>query len=564
MKKLILFIVSAMILLLASIETTATESESANRENPATVLCTPDLYELTKLWVNNYAGINNTTEINIQIVNPEELGVEIENKQNLTFISDAHIGTLKDKSVWKVVVGRDVVVAVINTNNPYLEKIRETGMTSSVLAEIFTEGKNPNWGFIDANGLGNPVNPYLSNENTVKESLAEFLATNQENITCIASESSKDLVSALQNDTYGIGFFKLTDIINPADGGILPGITLLPIDRNNSGAMEYFEDIYADLNDFTRGVWIGKYPKSLVGMLYAAGNGVLVNDEQAGFVKWILTDGQMMLESMGVSELGVSEKQSALAKLDNPVVYPETPVNGYATTTIIFLILFGVIIAGIVISLVIGNNRSKREIMKSPEPGNSAVLNQNSLTFPNGMFFDRSHTWAFMETDGYVKVGIDDFLQHVTGNFTRVKMKAPGETIKKNEPLLSLIQDGKQLNVYSPISGTITSVNKLLEGEPSLINKSPYAEGWLYMIEPANWLREIQFLKMAESHKEWLKAEFIKLKEFLSSIVNTTPGASLQLVMQDGGVLKDHVLEDMSPEVWEDFQKRFLDSCGVS
>jgi hypothetical protein len=28
---------------------------------------------------------------------------------------------------------------------------------------------------------------------------------------------------------------------------------------------------------------------------------------------------------------------------------------------------------------------------------------------------------------------------------------------------------------------------------------------------------------------------------------------------QDGGVLRDHVLEPMGPDVWEEFQRKFID-----
>ena len=34
------------------------------------------------------------------------------------------------------------------------------------------------------------------------------------------------------------------------------------------------------------------------------------------------------------------------------------------------------------------------------------------------------------------------------------------------------------------------------------------------MIEPTNWLREIQFFLMAEKYKEWIKNEFSTIKRF--------------------------------------------------
>ena len=44
---------------------------------------------------------------------------------------------------------------------------------------------------------------------------------------------------------------------------------LLPIDRNGNGLIDYNEKIYDDINDFSRGVWIGKYPKSLFSNIYS-------------------------------------------------------------------------------------------------------------------------------------------------------------------------------------------------------------------------------------------------------------------------------------------------------
>ena len=92
-----------------------------------------------------------------------------------------------------------------------------------------------------------------------------------------------------------------------------------------------------------------------------------------------------------------------------------------------------------------------------------------------------------------VKVGIDDFLQHITGTLTRIKMKEPGEKIRKGEKILTIIRDGKQLNIYSPVSGIIREKNQRLLTDSSIINSSPYSEGWVYMLEPKNWVRETQF-----------------------------------------------------------------------
>jgi glycine cleavage system H lipoate-binding protein len=162
--------------------------------------------------------------------------------------------------------------------------------------------------------------------------------------------------------------------------------------------------------------------------------------------------------------------------------------------------------------------------------------------------------------DGAVKVGIDDFLQHVTGKITRAELRKTGDKIRKGEHLLTLIQKGKQLNIYSPVSGTIKEKNRSLSEEPSLINTSPYKEGWVYIIEPKNWPVEIQFLSMAEKFKTELKKEFQRLKDFLVSALKVYE-PEYAMILQDGGALKDNILGEFGPEVWDDFQTKFIDTA---
>ena len=127
------------------------------------------------------------------------------------------------------------------------------------------------------------------------------------------------------------------------------------------------------------------------------------------------------------------------------------------------------------------------------------------------------------------------------------------------EAVLSIIQNGKLLNINSPVSGTIVAQNDALAGNPSAINESPYANGWVYMIKPSNWAREIQFFNMAEKYQEWIKTEFTRLKDFLAETIHSKNPAYAHVVLQDGGVIKDHVLADFGPDVWEEFQTNFVD-----
>jgi glycine cleavage system H lipoate-binding protein len=150
-------------------------------------------------------------------------------------------------------------------------------------------------------------------------------------------------------------------------------------------------------------------------------------------------------------------------------------------------------------------------------------------------------------------------MQHVTGSITRIDMKNPGEKVNKGDVLFSLIQHGKQLNIKSPVTGKIIEKNRSLLTHATLINTSPYAEGWIYTIEPVNWLKEIQFMTMAGKYREWLKGEFTRLKDFFAMLQNSGEVKYAHVALQDGGELKDGLLMEFGPEVWEDFQSDFIE-----
>jgi hypothetical protein len=138
-------------------------------------------------------------------------------------------------------------------------------------------------------------------------------------------------------------------------------------------------------------------------------------------------------------------------------------------------------------------------------------------------------------------------------------MRGEGHKVKKGEHILSLIQNGKQLNIYAPISGTILEKNSALDTNSAMLNYSPYNDGWVYRIEPTNWLRENQLLFMADKHRQYIKNEFSRLKDFLADILKADNEKYAMVVLQDGGELIDNTLANLGPEVWEDFQSKFID-----
>lgn len=186
------------------------------------------------------------------------------------------------------------------------------------------------------------------------------------------------------------------------------------------------------------------------------------------------------------------------------------------------------------------------------------VLSHGILKVEHGIFYSKNHTWAYLEKSGVAKVGMDDLLLHITGELKVRHLKNPGESISKGELLAEVDQNGKSLRIFSPVSGKIIDSNPALNENYTLLNEDPYGKGWIYSLKPSNWIAEIPSLYLADEAANWLKKELDRYKDFLAlnlgKYIPDTPIA----ILQDGGELVDNSLSELPEEMWQDFQKEFL------
>jgi glycine cleavage system H lipoate-binding protein/ABC-type phosphate transport system substrate-binding protein len=535
----------------------ADKGRSNLRTDSVSIFASPDLLKLSATWAEEYNRLFPGANIKVISVADQKGVQSMMQEGNIGFTSGAYIPALKNGSLWSVVVGRDVIVPVFNAKNPFLEEIAAHGISPAVLSGFFSNS-TVSWGTLLKNGRQEKAELFCPGDEPTLKSVAAFLHTDEGKILAGKTAGTADVLAAVEKDPLALGFCKLADVIDPSTQQLFAGIRLLPVDRNGNGTMDFNEKIYDNVSDFSRGVWIGKYPRALVSNIYTVASAQPENSAQVGFIKWVIADGQKFLEGNGFTDLLASERQSAADRLYTASA-PQVASSGgnYLIEYLLFIIATVILIGWIATSLARQRKR-KKAVVRIEGSLEHPVLDQNSLRIPKGIYFDKTHTWAFMEESGTVKVGIDDFLQHVTGKITRIKMKETGKKVKKGEQILSIIQNGKQLSLYAPVSGTIVEQNTLLEGNAAYLNSSPYASGWIYRIEPSNWSRESQLLFMADKQREFLKKEFTRLKDFLMKALLGDPDYA-QFILQDGGEIADGVLSEMGPEVWEDFQTSFID-----
>jgi len=563
MKKLISTLVLVTLFTFCSLQSMAfLPIQSNDSTGTISVWTSSELLPLTNLLVDEYVKSHPQVDFVISTGDGLILAEKISSTGNLGMVKKESANQPAWNGLWKMTIGRDIVVPVVNERNPYLSEITLKGISKKGFLRALENPTTATWSEVLGIEQGKTSSCRIYGSPMVTGALADFLQANPDQLTLLETTDAADLFKKLQADEYAIGFCKLADMMGDEGTEKMNGLAFAPIDVNGNQQVDYFEQIYSNADYIARGIWIGKYPKALYENVYCVANTLPVDKNQTDFLEWVLTDGQQFLLSSGISELVSNERLSKVSQLeavDYAVV--ESEDTGYTTTT--WWLLGIVVVAGLLFLFnLIGIFRNDHaSVTQTDEPEASAYFSEQSIKAPGGMFFDKSHTWAFMEKSGFVRVGVDDFLQHVTGTVTKVKMKLPGEKIRKGEVFLTLIQNGKQLDIYSPVSGIIMENNASLAADACLINQSPFSEGWVYVMESDNWLREIKSLVMQEPYLKWIQKEFVRLKDFLSFHLSSESSFGQQYVMQEGGELKDHLLEDFGPKVWEEFQTSFINNA---
>lgn len=118
---------------------------------------------------------------------------------------------------------------------------------------------------------------------------------------------------------------------------------------------------------------------------------------------------------------------------------------------------------------------------------------------PADLRYARSHEWVRVEGDT-ATVGITDHAQHELTDVVFVELPAVGRTLRAGEACAVVESVKTASDVYAPVSGTVTAVNEALAGDPGLVNRAPYGEGWFFKLKLAQPAELAQLLDAAAYH----------------------------------------------------------------
>ena len=123
------------------------------------------------------------------------------------------------------------------------------------------------------------------------------------------------------------------------------------------------------------------------------------------------------------------------------------------------------------------------------------------------MQYTDSHEWvAFLQ--GKARVGISSYGQKEVGEIVYVQLPTAGKAVRQGDVVAILESTKAAIDIYSPIGGTILSVNTVLAVDTSSLNRDPESSGWLFEIATdaaslsGNFLSVEEYEQLTSSEKE--------------------------------------------------------------
>lgn len=200
--------------------------------------------------------------------------------------------------------------------------------------------------------------------------------------------------------------------------------------------------------------------------------------------------------------------------------------------------------------------RSAREALaphKSirPEVGPEPAITGPALEPGADFFFHPGHTWAHRGADEVVEVGTDAFAPRFLGHLAQVLLPRPGTRYRQGDPAFAFVSaGGRELAMAMPVDGEVVEVNRRLLSEPDLVERAPYAAGWVLRIRPEQLAVNLQNLMPASTARDWLDA--------IRSRLTTRFAPALGLVATDGGEWAEVFGDQLDESTWESLKSELF------
>jgi glycine cleavage system H protein len=125
--------------------------------------------------------------------------------------------------------------------------------------------------------------------------------------------------------------------------------------------------------------------------------------------------------------------------------------------------------------------------------------------YPDSLRYTKEHEWARLAGNS-ATVGITLFAKEQLGDVVYLELPEVGAQVTRGQPF-GVVESTKAVSeLFAPVTGKVTRVNKALVDAPEGINDDPHEKGWLIVIEMSS-PAEASALLSAKQYEELLAAE---------------------------------------------------------
>lgn len=171
------------------------------------------------------------------------------------------------------------------------------------------------------------------------------------------------------------------------------------------------------------------------------------------------------------------------------------------------------------------------------------------FALPENLRYHQGHTWAVAESPERVRVGVDDFAAKLGGKVTSIDIPERGQWVRQGQRIISMHHEGREIDLVSPIEGTVVDINTPAIDDPLLVQKDPYGDGWLIAVSAPDQKTSFRNLLGGTLARRWMDDSAARLRAI------ATPAGALA---QDGGVAVSNVIDALPDTDWNRVQREFF------
>ena len=122
---------------------------------------------------------------------------------------------------------------------------------------------------------------------------------------------------------------------------------------------------------------------------------------------------------------------------------------------------------------------------------------------PDDLLYTAEHEYvARTDNSPIVTIGITDYAQGELGDVVFVRLPNRGDHFDAHQGFGEIEAVKAVSELYSPVAGDVVEVNEALDGDPGVINRDPYGEGWMMKLRVSNpgELKELMSPQAYRSH----------------------------------------------------------------